>query len=161
MKTVPLATFNELEPAQELQRRLQAAGIPATIHDESKVERFWFMSEPFAAVHVGVDQPRYLEARRLLAVWETNDGYLPDAVCCPECHSSRVEYPQLTRKFASPTFLRLFMAAGILSKEFYCLDCHYTWPTVMKLPPKLDMLGFRADSKFFHPGEQQPAPRSH
>src|SRR6266568_2864244 len=151
MKTVPLATFNEREPAQLLQQRLQAAGIPATIHDESKVERFWFMSEPFASVHVGVPQPQYLDARRLLEVWDTAEGVLHSAVRCPDCNSSRIEYPQLTRKFASPALARFFMAAGILSKEFYCLDCHFTWPTVVKLQRKLDVLGFPMDSRFFHP----------
>ena len=57
MKTVPLATFNDQSQARLLQSRLAEAGVPAIIHDESKLERFWFMSEPLAAVHVEVEQP--------------------------------------------------------------------------------------------------------
>lgn len=64
MKTVPVATFNELEPARQLQAKLQQAGIAAIIHDGSKLERYWFMSAPLAAIHLEIPQPRYLEARR-------------------------------------------------------------------------------------------------
>lgn len=151
MKTVPLATFNELEPAQTLQQRLQQAGIPATIHDESKLERFGFMSTPLAAIHVEIPQPQYLEARQLIAIWDTDQGIMRSAVRCPDCHSSRVEFPQLTRKFLTPALLRVFMSLGVIPQEFYCLDCHFTWPIKPPVERKLDILGFPEDSKFWHP----------
>jgi len=151
MKTVPLATFNELEPAQMLQQRLQQAGIPALIHDESKLERFGFMSRPLAAIHVEVPQLRYLEARQLIELWDTDQGVLRSAVRCPDCHSSRVEFPQLTRKFVTPALLRVFMSLRVIPQEFYCLDCHFTWPIKPPVERKLDILGFPEDSKFWHP----------
>lgn len=156
METVPVATFNEAESVQQLLERLNQAGIPATIRDESKLERFWFVTEPFAAIHLEVSQKRYLEARRLIEEWDRTDQVLRNAVRCPECNSSRVEYPQLTRKFILPTFLRLCMALGIVAREFYCLDCHYTWPTVEKIEPRRDVLGFRYDSKMWHPEQAKP-----
>ena len=151
MKTVPLASFNELEPAQTLQQRLQQAGIPARIHDESKLERFWFMSTPLAAIHVEVSQPQYLEARQLIGLWDTEQGVLRNAVRCPDCHSSRVEFPQVTRKFLTPALLRIFMSLRVIPQEFYCLDCHFTWPIKQPVERKLDILGFPEDSKFWHP----------
>lgn len=151
MSTVPLATFHELQPAQTLQQRLQQAGIPATIHDESKLERFWFMSSPLAAVHVEVPQPQYLEARQLIELWDTADSVLRYAVRCPDCGSSRIEFPQLTRKFVTPALLRVFMSLHVIPQEFYCLDCHFTWPITPPVERKLDILGFPADSRFFHP----------
>ncbi len=160
MNTVPVATFHELEPAQRLHERLQQAGISAIINDESRRERLWFMSEPLAAVHVEVPQPKYLEARQLIQVWDTEGGVLHSAVRCPECSSSRVEYPQLTRKFITPIIARLFMALGVIGKEFYCLDCHLTWPGAYKLPKKLDILGFPNDSKIFHPENAAKRPRA-
>ena len=66
MKAVPVATFNETGPAQQLRDRLQRAGIQTRVNDESKLERFWFMSEPLAAFHVEVHQSDFLNARRLI-----------------------------------------------------------------------------------------------
>src|SRR5262245_46101607 len=112
MNRVALATFNEVEPARALRERLQQAGIPAVLHDESKLERFWFMSAPLAAFHVEVSQPQYLEARQLIEEWDQEHAVLREAVRCPECHSSRVEFPQLPRKFATTTWFRLLFALG-------------------------------------------------
>jgi hypothetical protein len=148
MKTVPVATFNELAPAQKLQQRLQHADISATIHDESKLERFWFMTSPLAAIHIEVPQAHYLQARRMLEVWDKEDGALQSAVRCPDCHSSRVEFPQLTRKFVTPIVLRAFMALHVIPPQYYCLDCHFTWSPSVRVEPELDILGFPHNSRF-------------
>ncbi len=146
MKGLPVATFNELEPAQALREQFTRAGIQASIHDESKLERFWFMSEPLAAIHVEVRQPDFLKARRLMTEWEASTPLLKAAVRCPECGSSRVEFPQITRKFLLPVFEAVFMAMHLIPREYYCEDCHYTWPKDKPVQPKLDILGFPPDS---------------
>ncbi len=151
MKAVPIVTFNEIGPAQVLRDRLQMAGIPATIHDESKVERFWFMSEPLASVHIVVPPADYLSARHQVEDWDKADGALRDAVRCPACNASRIEYPQITRKFVTPILLRPFMALGLMPKEYYCQDCAYTWSPEKKVEPELDVLGWPYDSKMWHP----------
>ena len=87
MKTHCVATFNALAPALVLCQQLQEAGINAIINDESILERFWFMSEPLAAIHVEVKQPDYLPARKLVQEWENSRGVLKDAVRCPEGRS--------------------------------------------------------------------------
>jgi hypothetical protein len=156
MKTVLVATFNEKEPARQVQEQLQHAGVPAAIHDESKVQRFWFMCAPMAAVHVEVSHADYLKAMDLIGQWRQSTNVLHDAVICPACHSSRVEFPQLTRKFVTPTFGGLLIAAGLVPREFYCLDCHYTWPTVLRLEPRLDLLGWPYKSKLWHPENAEP-----
>lgn len=147
MKTVPLATFNELTPARSLQGRLVEAGIPATIHDESKLERFWFMSEPLAAVHVDVPQPDFLRARQLMGEWELAGDSLKSLVHCPECGSSRVEFPQITRKFLMPVVQTVFMALHLMPREYYCEDCHFTWPKEKLVEPERDILNFPVDSE--------------
>lgn len=151
MKTIPVATFNELEPARNLQDRLNKSGIPAVIHDESKLERFWFMSEPAAAIHVEVRQPDYLSARRLIAGWHEQSQILNHAVCCPECGSPRIEFPQITRKFLMPVIEAFLMAAHLMPREYYCLDCQYCWPKTRPPKREFDILGFPYDSKFWHP----------
>jgi len=154
MNTVPVATFNDPEPAQKLHERLRQAGIPASIHDESKIERFWFMEPALAAVHVEVPQPQYLKARLMIDDWDQADGALRSAVRCPECASSRVEFPQLTRKFVTPTLARIFMALRVLGPEFYCMDCHFTWPIAVPVQRELDILGFPRASKKTHPRQR-------
>jgi Zn finger protein HypA/HybF involved in hydrogenase expression len=142
MKNVPVATFNEMEPALHLQERLDRADIKCTICDESKIERFWFMSEPLAAIHVEVNQVDYLVARRMIEDLHAVEGILKSAVRCPDCHSSRVEFPQLTRKFIMPGFVSVLMALRIIPRKFYCLDCHFTWPTVAPVEVPRDILGW-------------------
>lgn len=151
MTTTILATFHDLEPAQKLQQRFRQAGIPATVKDESRIQRLWFLSEPLAAVHVEVPVERHLEGRRLLKQLDMERGILRSAVRCPECQSSRIEFPQLTRKFALPGLLGLFMALKLVPREFYCLDCHYTWPVAVALERKRDPFGWPYDSRFWHP----------
>ena len=153
MRRVPLATFHEVEPAQELRTRLQQAGIDASVHDDSRLQRLWFISQPLAAIHVEVPQPDYLEARHLVEGWQTTEGVLDQAVRCPACHSARVEHPQLTRKFVTPSLGSLLMAVGLIPRAFYCLDCHNTWPTTMHLERARDPLGWPAKSKLWHPEE--------
>lgn len=134
-----------------LQERLRQTGIPAIIHDESKLERFWFMSEPRAAIHLEVSPPHFLESCRRISEWDETDHALHNAVRCPECHSSRIEFPQLSRKSVMPGLLSIFMALGIMPRKFYCMDCHNTWPVFVKLDRKLDLLGWPLDSKLWHP----------
>ena len=154
MKTVSVATFNELPPAQELCRQFEQAGVQPLIHDESKLERFWFMSEPLAAIHVEVQQPDYLKARRLMAEWENNSEVMKAAVRCPDCGSSRIEFPQITRKFYMPVVEVLFMAIRLMPREFYCQDCQYTWPKVKPVEPELDILNWPVNS---HMGDPKAA----
>lgn len=147
MKTVPLATFNELGQARLFQTRLAQAGIPAIIHDESKLERFWFMSEPLAAVHVEVEQPNFLRARQVMDEWENSTTALQGVVHCPECSSSRVEFPQITRKFLMPVVQTLFMAMHLMPRQYYCEDCHFTWPKEKPVEPVRDALNFPVNSE--------------
>lgn len=152
MKTIAIATFNELTPAELLVAQFQRAGVNAVIHDESKLERFWFMSEPLAAIHVDVPQPDYLRARRLMIEWEKSGHLMKAAVRCPDCRSSRVEFPQFTRKFLTPALCQMVLTAfHVLPREYYCQDCHFTWSKVPAVEPELDILGFPLNSKFWHP----------
>jgi len=55
-------------------------------------------------------------------------GALPGAIHCPECKSLRVQYPQFAHKSVIPNVIVGLMATFGGQKEFYCEDCHYTWP---------------------------------
>ena len=154
MRVLPVATFNELEPAQALREQFMHAGIQSSIHDESKLERFWFMTEPLAAIHVEVSKPDFLKARRLMRDWEETNEALKAAIRCPECGSSRVEFPQITRKFLMPVVETLFMAMHLIPREYYCEDCHYTWPKEKRVEMERDILGWPLDSQIGIPRHQ-------
>ena len=158
MKTLPIVTFNELPSAQKLQQQLEQAGIPARIHDETKIERFWFMCEPLAAVHVEVQKTDYLRALRMIEESAALRATMAAAERCPECHSPRVEFPQITRKFLTPVIQVVLMLAHAMPREYYCLDCHYTWPKVKPVTPELDTLGWPLASKFWHPERHHSPP---
>lgn len=145
-----VATFNDKEKANAVKTRLEAAGIPAEVYDESNVQKFWFMSEHLAGEKVRVDEKDFERAREILACLDATEHVLEFAVKCPECNSSRIEYPQFTRKFVTPTLVEIFtvMAPGI-KKRFYCEDCHFTWahePEALPAPwdgsKDLDLLGW-------------------
>jgi len=135
--TITLATFNEAIHAQPLVARLWEAGIRAEIHDESKLERLWFVRKPLAGVRIEIHPDDFDKAARLVREWDTAEHALHNAVRCPECGSSRVEYPQFTRKFVTPNLVGLVSAMGLVEKEFYCQDCHNTWPPERTKPPRV------------------------
>jgi hypothetical protein len=154
MNTIPLVTFHDLRPALLLRERLEAAGIAAEINDESAMEKYWFMSEPLASVHLEVFEADYDKAAGMLREMTKAEGLISGAVQCPECDSTRVEYPQFSRKFFTPRLGSVLLALRFLPRAFYCLDCHYTWPAAEPIEPKVDVLGWRCDSRLWHPEVQ-------
>src|SRR6266516_281566 len=86
---ITLATFNEAVAAQPLVARLWESGIRAEIHEESKLERLWFVRKPLAGLRIEVHPDDFEKAARLVREWDAADQALHDAVRCPECGSSQ------------------------------------------------------------------------
>jgi transposase-like protein len=125
---VTIGTFNEPEKAKRLKQRLQEAGIHADVHNERYLQGVAFMSKPQANAKVMVDDADFERAQTLMIEWEASDPEISSAMIrCPQCGSSNIEYPQMTRKFLTPALVMLLCALKIVPKEFYCQDCHYTW----------------------------------
>jgi hypothetical protein len=140
-KTV-VATFGEAEKANAVKAKLEQAGIPAVVGDESKLQKFLFMSKPLASQKVYVDDADADKARAFLQDANATDPILDGEVRCFECGSPRVQYPQFTRKFITTTLVELGCLLGIIERRFYCMDCHYTWPVNVKLRKKTDILNW-------------------
>jgi hypothetical protein len=147
MNMVTEATFNELEEAEPLRRRLELAGIPASIQDERRLQKYWFMAEPMGGVHLRVETGHDKRARQLLEEWDAADGALRNAIRCPACRSPRIEFPQFTRRFVTPTIYALLCALHLFERRFYCQTCHYTWPLALKVSPPTDVLGWPVKPK--------------
>ena len=136
---VTIATFNEPAKARQLKRRFQDSGIKADVHNEAPVQQFGFMSKPQANAKVMVEDNDFEKAQGLMIEWESTDPDISAALIrCPQCNSSNIEYPQMTRKFLTPALVGVLCALKIIPKEFYCQDCHFTWtnqeePTIGRL----------------------------
>ena len=137
MNMVTVGTFNEREKAEPLQQRLETAAIHAEIHDEHRFEWLWFVFKPLAGIRLKVHKKDFEAAQKLLNEWDAAEGVLRDSIRCPQCKSSRVEYPQFTRKGVLPNLVGLASALGYFGKEFYCQECQHTWPpVVIHHPPR-------------------------
>jgi len=125
---VTIATFHDPAKAKRLKERFQQAGLKADIHNEGHLQQVAFMSKPQANVKVQVDDDDFDRAQSLMVEWEASDPDIAAAIIrCPQCGSSRIEYPQMTRKALTPALASILFALRIFPKEFYCEDCHYTW----------------------------------
>lgn len=143
-----IATFNERPPAELLEQRVEAAGIEAEIVDESDVQKNWFLSKtPLASVRVRVNKSDYDRTKTMVMEWDAADGALKDAIRCPECGSSRIEFPQFTRKFLHTNAAALAAKVGIIPLEFFCEECQFTWLPEPEVKPDLDVLNWPKSDK--------------
>lgn len=129
MNRIPVALFHNRAKAEAIRQRLAEAGIPAEIHDELRLEKLWLAGKEDCGVRLEVPADLFERAEDMLTRWDAEHGALRDAIHCPECGSLRVDYPQFTRK-SLLTNLAMGVAAnvGLMEKEYYCEECHFTWP---------------------------------
>ena len=145
---ITLATFNEMDKAEPLKEKFKAAGIWSEIYDESSAQKTWFMTgTPKAHIRLRVKKEDFDAAQKLLAEWDAAEGVLKDAVRCPECGSSRIEYPQFSRRTGVTAGFALLAAAGIIGRSYYCENCQFTWPDKPPVEPNLDVLNWPKDKK--------------
>lgn len=137
-----VATFSDLEKAEEVKRRLAQAGIHAEVNDHSSLEKYWFLSKPLAADKVVVEEKDFERAREFLKGADAQDHILTGEVRCPQCESAEVQYPQFTRKFVMTNLVEVLCFLGVIDKGFYCKKCHNTWPVSETLRPKNDVLNW-------------------
>src|SRR5262249_35547193 len=129
MTRIPIATFASSASAEPLRQRLAEAGVQAEIHDELRLGKLWVVSKPTAGVRIEVPATQIEQTEKLLHDWDAAAGGLRDAIHCPECKSLRVDYPQFTRKsLLTNVAMGLVAELGLIEKEYYCQDCHFTWP---------------------------------
>jgi hypothetical protein len=149
MNKIPVALFNHRAEAEPLQRRLRDHGVPAEVRDCTLM----------SGVHLDVPADRFEQAYGMAMDWDAADGACGQAIHCPECGSLRVEYPQYSRKSILPNLLVGFLAAiGAADKEFYCQDCHFTWPKEGTPPARLRP--HSAPNYFIEGIEQTPGGRT-
>ncbi len=135
---INVATFELLEHAQALRHCLEMGGFEARTQDERRLQRFWFLAQPHCGIHVRVPTEKLEVVREFMENNPEASRLMSEAIHCPSCHSARVQYPQMTRKFFLPTLIaHLLVLFRFMDPECYCEDCHYTWPRERGLPSRL------------------------
>src|SRR3954469_9272380 len=96
---ITIATFNDRAPADRLTARLREAGFQADLFDESQAQKWLLLNlKPRAHMRVRVLKEQGDRALKTLTEWDAADGALKQSVQCPQCHSSRIEFPQFSRR---------------------------------------------------------------
>ncbi len=73
MKTVTVAAFNSLAEAELLKKRLVAAGIPAEIHSEPKLDETLDFARMGAGVHIEVARRDFESALEIMYDWNLGE----------------------------------------------------------------------------------------
>ena len=129
METIPVALFGDEKKAAPVQQRLVQSGLNASINNRPRLTCLWFQSRDTAGVRIEVPADQFERAEQLLLNWDAAEGALGMAIRCPECRSFRVEYPQYARhSLLTNLAVGILAQLGFVEKDFYCEDCHYTWP---------------------------------
>ncbi|MEA3206991.1 MAG: hypothetical protein QOE70_48 [Chthoniobacter sp.] len=146
---ITVATFNEREPADALAARLREAGFAADVYDESS-EQKWklFNLTPRAHMRVRVHTSEEAGVLAKLDEWK-DDPIFTSAMHCPECGSSRIEFPQFSRRTIMGALPAALAATGLIDKQFYCEACHFTWPALpAKVQHETDILNWPKGKTF-------------
>ncbi len=146
---ITVATFNERESADAVATRLRDAGLSAEVYDESE-EQKWklFNLNPRAHMRVRVHTSEETRALETMKTWD-GDAALAQAIQCPACGSSRIEFPQFSRRTIMGAFPAALAATGLIEQEFYCESCHFTWPAEPpKEGPETDILNWPKGKTF-------------
>jgi len=130
---VTIATYNDPAKAKHLKTKFRDAGVKADLHNEATLQNYAFMSKAKANAKVMVHEEDFERAHALMVEWEAADPEI-SALHCPQCHSTRIQYPQLTRKFITPALAGILFALRVFPKEYYCQDCQFTWSDEVEHP---------------------------
>jgi len=127
MERIAVAMFPDRAQAEPVCKRLAEAGVKPEIHkNELLLEKLWFVSKSHP-VRIEVPSDEFDRAEEMLQDWDAHGG-IPGAIHCPECKSLRVQYPQFAHKSVIPNMIVGLIATFGGQKDYYCEDCHYTWP---------------------------------
>src|SRR5689334_4517326 len=95
-KTAVVATFNDRTHAEPVIKRLRELGFHPEVRDETRWQKA-HLSEGLASIKIDVPESEFAAVREKMREFPVCE--LEQSVCCPECHSPDVDYPQVTRKF--------------------------------------------------------------
>ena len=132
-----IAAFDDEHSARALALRMNEEGFEAIASSDSTEQLLMFFNpHPRAQHHVFVPGQKLEPALQWLQRLDAKDPVLLWAVRCPDCRSTRIEYPQFSRKTIVGSLPAIGAALGLVERQFYCTACHFTWgPEDARLKP--------------------------
>ena len=142
---IKIGVFDKIDAAGRLLTFLVNQGFDVRTRDETRLQRFWFLTKPAASFYVEVAEDSLPKAKQLLQTDSEGIELLRSAIRCPSCQSVEVHFPQVTRKNILPGIVgNALIHVGLMKPAFYCEHCHHTWsrdhaPTNVReeLPPRV------------------------
>ena len=126
---VNLAIFKHESEARALEECLKQHGFEVRTRNDRKVQVLWYLSPPRATFRVQVCAKNAAAAEEFVETDHAAGLLAHRAIHCPSCKSLKVEYPQMTRRFVTPTLLLdLGIIFHIIDHHAYCEECQYAWP---------------------------------
>ncbi len=123
-----IAAFDDEQAAGALAFRMDEQGFEAITSSDSVEQLLMFFNpHPRAQHHVFVPGQKLEAALKWLSGLDAKDPILRSAIRCPDCGSTRIEYPQFSRKTIVGSLPAIGAALGIIKRQFYCTACHFTW----------------------------------
>jgi hypothetical protein len=122
---ITIATFSKPEQAHLFRTRLEAAGIPAFVHDEYMVQMYWLYSNVIGGVRVQIAVDDLEAAQEFLAA--DSPQSCPDAidVMCPSCGSPLTAPDEEARRTALFCLLFLHLPLFFNRRRWRCSICNH------------------------------------
>jgi hypothetical protein len=125
---INLVLFEQKPEADGLTAFLNKQGFEARSYHDWLLQSFLFLCPPRATWRVQVRKANYKPALNFITSHASATPAMQPAIRCPSCDSVNVQYPQMTRKFFTPTLLlHLGILFRIIEHEAYCEHCHFIW----------------------------------
>jgi hypothetical protein len=131
---ISIASFDYLPPAQTLIHVLTEHGIKAGLQNETADQAMRFFTAHAHAQFRVLVAPDDMD--RALAELTRMEPLPPErafecpvrhVIRCPECGSTRVEFPQFSRKTIVGALPAVAASLGLVEQDFFCQVCHFTW----------------------------------
>lgn len=132
-----LAVFEHKRDADHMKDYLQQKGFESRAYNDRVMQYFLFLCPPRATWRLQVRGDKHHSVHDLVSHQEDGAKLLKRAVHCPSCGSLAINYPQMTRKFITPTILlHLGIIFRIIEHEAYCEHCHFIWHLFSRRHPR-------------------------
>jgi DNA-directed RNA polymerase subunit M/transcription elongation factor TFIIS len=125
---VTIASFSQTIQADLARSKLESEGIECVLADDYTVSVNWLYSNAIGGVKLRVRESDAREALALLGQ-ESPDvaDSEPDAIHCPQCGSTDVEFEKYRRRFAFASWLLLGFPIPFLKRAWKCKKCGHQW----------------------------------
>ena len=127
---ITVATFSKPEEAHLFRMRLEAAGIPAFVQDESLVQLDWFLSNAVGGVRVQIADGDVEAAREFLAADAPPPSPDAEDVVCPACGSHQTAPDEWPRRLFFLGLLVFLVPLFFIRPRWRRATCHH----VFRLP---------------------------